>query len=70
MLHMVLQSYRTNPKMGLVYGIQHFNDMRWLGDNEMERFKMNWFDIIHLQGTPLEDALLAEILLPLLKESK
>ena len=70
MLFLVLQSYRTNPRMGLVYGIQHFNEMRWLGDDKMERFRMNWFDLVHLQTTPLDDALLAEILLPLLKESK
>ena len=70
MLHMVLQSYRTNPKMGLVYGIQHFNDLRWIGDNDMERFKMNWFDVVHLQGNPLDDSHLAEILLNLMRESK
>ena len=56
--------------MGLAYGIQHFNKMKWLGDNEMQKFKMNWNDIVHLQGTPLDDTHLAEILLQLLQESK
>ena len=33
-LLMILQSYKTNPKMGLVYGIQHFHDLKWMGDTK------------------------------------
>ena len=37
-LLMILQNYKTNPKMGLVFGIQHVHDLKWMGDNKMERF--------------------------------
>ena len=56
--------------MGLVYGIQHFHDLKWMGDNNMEKCKSLWYDIVNLQSTPLENDHLAELLLNRMKESK
>jgi hypothetical protein len=29
---MILQALKTNPNMGLVYGIQHFTYLKWPGE--------------------------------------
>ena len=67
---MILQTFRTNPNMGLVYNIQHFTKLSWLGDDKMEQFQNNWINVVTLQENPLDQRHLAELLFGLMEHSK
>jgi hypothetical protein len=67
---MILNSFRTNPNMGMVYGVRDLSRVRWLGDDRLEAFQSNWFTVINQLRTPMTDGQLAEVLLELLDQSK
>ena len=64
---MILQIFKTNPNMGLSYGVKHFTYLKWHSDDQVETFKNNWLEVVNLQRAPLSDGHLAEMLLELLR---
>ena len=66
---MILQVFKTNPNMGLVYGVKHFTHLKWHGDDSVETFKNNWLEVVNLQRIPLAECHLAEMLLDFLDHS-
>ena len=63
---MILQVFKSNPNMGLVYGVKHFTHLKWNGDDNVETFKNNWLEVVNLQRVPLAECHLAEMLLDFL----
>ena len=36
---MILSTFRTNPNMGVVYGVRDISKVQWLGDEKLETFQ-------------------------------
>ena len=66
---LILQTFKTNPDMGLVYGITHFTHLKWMGDEMMETFLNNWLEVVNLQGSSPGNNHLAELLRDLMEKS-
>ena len=67
---MILSAFRTNPNMGVVYGVRDISKVQWLGDEKLETFQSNWFTVINQLRNPMGEGQLAEVLLELLENSK
>ena len=67
---MILSAFRTNPNMGVVYGVRDISKVQWLGDDKLETFQSNWYTLINQLRNPMGEGQLAEVLLELLENSK
>ena len=63
---MILNTFKTNPNMGVVYGVRDISKVQWLGDDKLETL----FTVINQLRNPMAEAQLAEVLLELLDQSK
>ena len=63
---LILHSFKTNPHMGVVYGLKRYGTLRWLGYAKLETFWNNWLSVDSQQRSPLPESQRAEILLDLI----
>ena len=70
-LWMILQTFKTNADLGVVYGIYHFQSLKWPGDDlrHLEEFRNNWCTLVNHQSEPLTDNQLAELLFRVMEHS-
>ena len=52
---MVIRHYQTNPKLKLACGIKHLEQVKYLGDQQLERFKNNWTSVVFLQNSTIQE---------------
>jgi hypothetical protein len=69
MYWMILRNFRTNANMILLYGIQHFANLSWLGDKRKRDFLATWKQVEALQRDELPEKNRAEMLLEQLEKS-
>ena len=50
-LWMILQTFKTNANVGVVYGYTHIQNVKWQGDTwkQVEAFKNEWLEVISRQ---------------------
>jgi hypothetical protein len=69
MYWMILRNFQTNANLNLLYGIQHFANLRWLGDKRKRDFLAIWKQVEALQRDELPERNRAEMLLEQLEQS-
>ena len=68
---LILQHFKTNPKMGVFYNVTDIGQVKWRGDTprQVHTFMMIWKYILHNTKTKIPTDELAEILLTKLEKS-